>query len=296
MAVLSNATRPSRVTPPGLAWGALGVLGFSFSLPATRLAVKDLDPLVVGLGRAVVAAVLAALFLAFTRAPRPSRADLPRFAIVGFGVVIAFPLLTALALRDVSAAHGAVAVGLIPAATAVAAVLRAGERPSVAFWFAALAGVAAVMVFAATQGIGGFELADGYILGAVVFVALGYAEGGALARDYGGPAVICWALLLCAPVLVPIVAIDVVQTGLDAGSEAWLGFAYVTLISMFLAFFAWYRGLAVGGVARVGQVQLGQPVLTLLWAALILGEHVTAGMAAAAAVVLLSVAITQRTR
>jgi drug/metabolite transporter (DMT)-like permease len=279
-----------------LAWGALGVLGFSFSLPATRLAVKDLDPIAVGLGRAVVAAGLAAIVLRATRAPLPARRDLGRFAIVGFGVVVAFPLLTALALRDVPAAHGAVAVGLIPAATAVAAVVRAGERPPTAFWLAALAGVAAVLVFAITQGVHGLEAADAYVLIAVACVALGYAEGGALARDYGGPAVICWALLLCAPVLLPVVAVDVARTGLHAGTDAWLGFAYVTLISMFLAFFAWYRGLAMGGIAYVGQVQLAQPVLTLTWAALVLGERVTAPMVIAASFVLLSVAATQRTR
>jgi drug/metabolite transporter (DMT)-like permease len=277
-------------------WGAVGVLVFSFSLPATRLAVKDLDPTVVGLGRAVVAAVLAGLVLLAWRAPLPARRDLPRFAIVGSGVVIGFPLFTSLALRDVPSAHATIAVGLAPAATAVAAVARAGERPPAAFWAAAGVGLTAVMAFAVTQGVHGVGAADLYVLIGIACVAVGYAEGGALAREYGGPQVICWALLLMAPLLIPVVAVRTAQTGLQAGADAWLGFAYVAVFSMFLGFFAWYRGLAMGGVARVGQVQLAQPVLTLVWAALILGESVSTATAIAAVVVLVSVVGTQRTR
>jgi drug/metabolite transporter (DMT)-like permease len=277
-------------------WGALGVLGFSFSLPATRLAVADLDPVVVGLGRAVVAAVLAAALLAVRREPVPARADWPRLGLVAIGVVVGFPIFTSLALRHLSSAHASVIVGVLPAATAAMAVARGGERPSRAFWLAAAAGLAAALGFAATQGASGLAAADVYVLIAIALCALGYAEGGALSRRLGGWQVICWTLVLSAPVLAPVVAVRIAASGLHAGADAWLGFTYVALVSMFLAFFAWYRGLALGGIARVSQVQLAQPVLTLVWAALLLGEQVTAATVAAALAVLASVVATQRTR
>jgi drug/metabolite transporter (DMT)-like permease len=290
----SNATGGSAITQAA-AWGALGVLAFSFSLPATRLAVRDLDPTFVGLGRALVAAAFAAVLLAATRQPLPARADLPRFALVGAGVVIGFPIFTSLALEHLSSAHASVIVGMLPAATAALAVARAGERPPRSFWAAAAAGLAAVLAFAATQGAHGLETADLLVLAAVALAALGYAEGGALSRTYGGWQVICWALVLTAPVLVVPVAIAA-RHGVAAGAVAWLGFAYVALVSMFLGFFAWYRGLALGGVAKIGQIQLAQPVLTLAWSALILGERVTVAMAVAALTVLGCVLATQRTR
>ena len=278
-------------------WGFLGVLGFSFSLPATRLAVADLDPVIVGLGRAAVAAALAAALLAVRREPVPARSDWPRLALVAAGVVFGFPIFSSLALRDLSSAHASVIVGVLPAATAVMAAVRAGERPSPGFWTASAAGLAAVMTFAATQGATGVAPADLYVLAAVALAALGYAEGGALSRRLGGPQVICWALVaLSAPVLLPVVALRIGAEGLHAGGDAWPGFAYVSLVSMFLGFFAWYRGLALGGIARIGQIQLAQPVLTLCWAALLLGEEVSLATVAAALAVLASVVATQRLR
>jgi drug/metabolite transporter (DMT)-like permease len=266
------------------------------SLPATRVAVEDLNPTIVGLGRALVAAALAAALLILTRQPRPARRDLPRLAVVGVGVVIGFPIFSSIALTELSSSHATVIVGLLPAATAAFAVARAGERPGRAFWAAALAGLLAVLAFAATQGASGLAAADLAVLAAVAFCALGYAEGGALSRRYGGWQVICWALVLTAPFLVPAVGIAIAADGLSAGADAWLGFAYVSLFSMFLGFFAWYRGLALGGVARIGQLQLAQPVLTLVWAALLLGEEITLATVAAALAVLASVAATQRVR
>jgi drug/metabolite transporter (DMT)-like permease len=301
MTTLDNATVAPPITLRGLGssaavWGGLGVLAFSFSLPATRLAVADLHPTIVGLGRALVAAVLAAALLSLRREPAPARADVPRLLLTGVGVVIGFPMLSSLALRELSSAHATVIVGLLPAATAAFAVARGGERPGPGFWAAAAAGLAAVLAFAATQGASGLAVADLYVLGAVALCAFGYAEGATLSRRYGGWQVICWALVLTAPALVPVVAVAVALDGLEAGTDAWLGFAYVSLFSMFLGFFAWYRGLALGGIARIGQIQLGQPVLTLVWAALLLGERVTAATVAAALAVLACVGLTQRAR
>jgi drug/metabolite transporter (DMT)-like permease len=301
MTTLDNATGTAPVTLRGLGssaavWGGLGVLAFSLSLPATRVAVADLHPAIVGLGRALVAAALAAALLSIRREPVPDRADVPRLLLTGVGVVIGFPILSSLALRELSSAHATVIVGLLPAATAAFAVARGGERPGRGFWAAAAAGLAAVLAFAATQGASGVATADLYVLGAVALCAFGYAEGATLSRRYGGWQVICWALVLTAPALVPVVAIAVAVDGLSAGADAWLGFAYVSLFSMFLGFFAWYRGLALGGIARIGQIQLAQPVMTLVWAALLLGERVTAATVAAALAVLACVGLTQRAR
>jgi drug/metabolite transporter (DMT)-like permease len=282
--------------PPGLLLGALGVLAFSFSMPATRLAVADLDPWFVAFGRAVVAGLLSVLVLTATRAPRPTPTQWRSLALVALGVVVGFPLFTSLALRDLPASHGAVVVGMLPAATAVAAVLCAGERPTRAFWLASAAGLAAVLVFALTRGGGDLGAPDLELLAAIVLCALGYAEGGRLSRELGGARTICWALVLSLPMTLVITGIALGHAGAHAGATAWLGFAYVSVISMFLGFFAWYAGLARGGVAKIGQVQLAQPVLSLLWAALILGESVGPATVLAALVVLACVVATQRTR
>src|SRR3954452_8653821 len=190
--------------PPGLVLGALGVLGFSFSLPATRLAVADLDPVLVAFGRAVVAGLLSIAVLSATHAPRPSAAEVRSLAVVALGVIVGFPLFTSLALHRLPAAHGAVVVGMLPAVTAVTAVLRAGERPTRAFWLASGAGLVAVLTFALTQGGGGLGLPDLELLAAVALCALGYAEGGRLSRELGGARTICWALVLALPVTVPV--------------------------------------------------------------------------------------------
>ena len=275
--------------------GFLGVLAFSFTLPATRIAVEELDPTFVGIGREALAAVLAAAILAATRAPLPNRRQMKSLAIVASGVVFGWPLFSALALQGLTSAHSAVIVGVLPAATAVAAVLRAGEHPSRGFWLASLAGLAAVLVFASTQGAG-VSAGDLQILVAVALGAIGYAEGGTLAREMGGWRVICWAVLLSAPLTVPIGAIAAASSDLHASGDAWLGFAYVTVVSALIGFFPWYAGLARGGVAKIGQVQLLQPLLTLAWSALLLSEHIGPGTLVASIAVVASVVATQRTR
>jgi drug/metabolite transporter (DMT)-like permease len=278
--------------------GALGVLAFSMSLPATRVAVHQLDPWFVAFGRAVGAALLAWGYLRIVRAPRPSRGQWWRLVIVAAGVVVGFPLFTSLALSTQTAAHGAVVVTVLPAMTAVFAVVRGGERPSPLFWVASAAGLTAVLTFLIVGGgvHGGLSRADLFLLAAVILCGLGYAEGGALARELGGARTICWALLVSLPVTVPITIVAAVADPPHARVGAWSAFGYLTVVSMFLGYFAWYAGLARGGIARVGQIQLAQPVLTLIWSALLLGEAVTPASIVAAVVVLACVVLTQRTR
>ncbi|GIF03407.1 DMT family transporter [Actinoplanes siamensis] len=293
----SNVTERGTVTA-GLALGALGVLAFSMSLPATRVAVHDLDPWFVAFGRAVGAAVLAVVYLRVVRAPRPTRQQWRRLPVVALGVVVGFPLFTSLALTSQTSAHGAVVITVLPAMTAVFAALRAHERPPLAFWLAGGGGLIAVLLFLSTTGAvrGALAAADLYLLAAVVLCGLGYAEGGMLARELGGARTICWALLAALPVTLPVTLVAAVRHPQAGDAGGWAAFGYLTLVSMFLGFFAWYAGLARGGIAKVGQIQLAQPVLTLLWSALLLGEPVTPASIGAAVVVLACVVLTQRTR
>ncbi|WP_229487418.1 DMT family transporter [Pseudoduganella lutea] len=263
----------------GMLLGLAGVAIFSLTLPFTRLAVTGLDPLFATMGRAVVAAMLAGLWLWWRRAPLPGRAALPGLAIVSAGCVIGFPLLTSIAMRTLPASHGAVLVGILPLATALFSALRGHERPSIGFWCVALAGSSLVIGFALGQSGGTLHVADALMLGAVAAAGMGYAEGGRLAQALGGQQVISWALLLSLPVALPLAAWDVWRHGASlgaAGPAAWAGFAYTCVFSMFVGFVFWYRGMARGGVARVGQVQLLQPFLTLLGAAAVLGEPLQA--------------------
>jgi drug/metabolite transporter (DMT)-like permease len=259
----------------GFMFGLLGVLIFSFTLPATRVAVAELDPVFVGLGRALIAAALAAPLLYFTRQKRPTHQQFMRLCVVALGVVVGFPLLSAFAMRYASASHGAIVTGLLPLATAVVSTIRNGERPSGVFWMAAVIGSATVVAFVLLSGDGQIHIGDFAMLGAVAIGSLGYVEGGRLSQEIGSWQTICWALVISAPVLILPVAGSAAQHGLQASPQAWLAFAYVSVFSMFLGFFAWYRGLALGGIARVGQVQLLQAFFTVAWSALLLGERIT---------------------
>ncbi|WP_091758151.1 DMT family transporter [Pedococcus cremeus] len=262
----------------GLGWGLLGITAFSFTVPFTRLAAHDgLSALFIGSGRAVVAAALAAVALLTTRQARPTMVQWWRLAVVAAGVVVGFPLLTSYALTTAPASHGAVVIGLLPAATAAMAVLRGKERVPASFWVIAALGAAAVLAFAALQngGLGSLHWADFLLFGAVLAAAIGYAEGGLLARELGAWQTVSWGLVLSAPLMIALTVVSVVVETPSGTPLQWLAFAYLCVVSMYVGFFAWYRGLAIGPMAQVSQVQLVQPVLSILWAALILREHLT---------------------
>ena len=274
------------------------MLAFSVSLPATRAAVHDLDPVFAGIGRSAVAAVLAATALGWAarrqRLHRPDGGQLRRLVLVAAGVVFGFPLLTAWALQRVPSAHGAVVVGLLPTATAVLGIVRGRERPGRSFVLASAAGVAAVVAFGAAQGGGRPQAPDLLLLLAVLAAGVGYVEGALLARLMPPWQVICWALVVAAPVSLPLTAAH--AGDLHASAAAWAGFAYTATVSSLLGFFAWYRGLALGGIARIGQLQLLQPVFSLGWAALLLGERIGPTTVAAAVAIVGCALAVQRTR
>ncbi|NHZ62730.1 EamA family transporter [Massilia sp. CCM 8694] len=277
--------------------GLAGVALFSLTLPFTRMAVAGLEPVFVALGRALVAALLAAIWLVWKRAPLPPRSALWPLAMVSLGCVIGFPWLTSIALRSVPASHGAVLVGILPLATALVSALRGNEKPSPGFWLTALAGSAIVIGFALRQSGGSFHQADLLMFGAVAAAAVGYAEGGKLSQSMGGQQVISWALVLSVPLVLPLViwlALPQLDRMAEAGARAWIGFGYVSIFSMFIGFFFWYRGMARGGIARVGQVQLLQPFMTLAGAWLLLGEPLEPANIGFALAVIAVVAIGRR--
>jgi drug/metabolite transporter (DMT)-like permease len=269
--------------------GFIGVVIFSGSLPATRVAVLQFDPVFLTVARAAIAGVLAlGLLLAF-REKRPSRGDIVSLMIVALGVVVGFPLLTALALQHITSAHSIVFIGLLPLSAAIFGVVRGGERPRLAFWIFSALGSALVAGFALTQGLTASPIGDALMLAAIIVCGLGYAEGAKLSRTLGGWQVISWALVLSLPVMIALSIVYLPPTSSGIAWPAWLSLAYVSLFSMLIGFVFWYRGLALGGIAAVGQLQLLQPFFGLALAATLLGEPVTWMMLAVTAAVILCV-------
>ncbi len=276
----------------GLWLGLLGVVMFALTLPMTRLAVGPADdpqlpPLFVTAGRAAFAGLLSIVYLLAVRAPRPRAGQLPAFAVSALGTVVGFPLFLALALRHVESMHAAVVTGLLPLATALAAALWWRQRPSAGFWACAAGGCTLVVAFALVQGSGRLVLADALLLGAVASAATGYVAGARLAAQMRAEQVICWVLVLSLPLTLPLAILS--WPAQPVRAAAWGAFGYVTLFSMWLGFFAWYRGLALGGTVRVSQVQLVQPFLSLLFAVPVLGERLDPATVAFALAVIATV-------
>jgi drug/metabolite transporter (DMT)-like permease len=275
----------------GLVLAGIGVLVFSFSLPMTKIAVRGLDPMVAAVGRAAVASVLASITLLIVRPPRPTRAQVGRLVLVVGGVILGFPILIAYALRHTASLHGSVVNGLLPLATAGLAVLLARERPSGAYWACSAVGFAAVVAYVVHEGGGTLHGADALLILAVLAAAVGYAEGALLSRQLGGWQVICWALVLGAPVTWTVTIIAAGRTGLHATGPQWAAFGYTAVFSMFLGFFAWYAGMARAGIAKASQVQLAQPALSMVWGWPLLGEPLSMAAVVAIIVVLSAVAV-----
>ncbi|XVJ50358.1 DMT family transporter (plasmid) [Pseudomonas sp. UBT] len=274
----TSALNPLDSSTQGWINGFIGVVIFSGSLPATRLAVMEFDPVFLTMIRATLAAVLGLCLLRLFQAKRPARNQWLPLVVVALGVVIGFPLLTALALQYVTSAHSIVFIGLLPLATAVFGVLRGGERPRPVFWLFSSLGSLLVMGYAVAQGLSAAPAGDVLMLLAVLACGLGYAEGAKLSRSLGGWQVICWALVVSLPVVAPLSLILAPSTLAGISLPAWLSLGYVALFSMLIGFVFWYRGLAQGGIVAVGQLQLLQPFFGLALAAGLLHEPVSLGM------------------
>jgi drug/metabolite transporter (DMT)-like permease len=277
-------------------WGLLGVVAFGLTLPATKAAVPLFGVATVGLGRAVIAGTLGLILLTMTRSKIPTRSQLLRLAIVALGVVFGFPLFSAYAMKSVPASHGAIIIGLIPLFTALFGVLLAKEKPSLGYWIAGLVGSATIVSYSVYIGGGVLHIADVALVLAVVSAAIGYAEGARLAKELGSWRVICYALVMALPITVPISFLFAeFNPGYNA-LPAWIGFGYVSVISMFLGFFAWYRGLELGGIAKIGQLQLLQPFVTFFASSILFSEKISLLMFLVLAIVLTAVHFGRKAR
>ncbi|MGM9951375.1 MAG: DMT family transporter [Lysinibacillus sp.] len=275
----------------GLLLGLVGVVCFSLTLPSTSIAVAYFGTTVVGLGRTVVAAILVTVVLIVRRERLPTLRQFNRLFVVAAGAVLGFPLLTSWAMESLPVSHGAVVLALLPLATAGFAVFRAGEIPSLKFWFASIIGSLAVLAYAFHLGFGGLHLADLALLAAVIILGLSYAEGGKLAGELGSWQVIAWAIIIGAPFFVIPVGLSLSAEMLHAPVQAWVSFLYLAVVSQFLAYVAWYSGMAMGGIARVSQIQYLQPFLMIVFATAFLGESISLFTIGAAVIVVLSVIV-----
>lgn len=295
----SPSPSPSSPSPSrrnGTLFAALGVLSFSFSFPGTAWALDGFGPWAAIGVRGVLAAVIALAALLLTRVPIPARKDWPALAVVAGGCAIGFPLLTTLALQTSSTAHSAVVIGALPMATATIAALRTGRHPSKVFWAAAATGAAAVITFTLAQNHGTPTVADLYLFGALLVCAAGYAEGGRLSARMPGWHVIAWGVVIAAPVNLAVAALALQHEPVHLTAKAVIGMAYIAAISQFGGFVVWYKGMGLIGVARASQLQLAQPLLTLVWAVLLLGESLSPAVPLTAVIVLGCIVVTQRAR
>jgi drug/metabolite transporter (DMT)-like permease len=259
----------------GYVFGFIGVVIFAMTLPLTRLAVREFDPLFLSIGRTVLAAFVALPLLLITKQSRPSSADFKTLIIIALGVVLGFPIFSSVAMKSAPASHGSVVLALLPLSTAFMSTIFAGEKPSRQFWFWGLLGSSAVIVYALWDGGLEFHAADILLVLAVLTASMGYAAGGQLSRKLGGWQVICWALLVALPITLPMTIYFAKSVTGHETAQSWACFAYLGLMSQLVGFFAWNKGLATGGVAKVGQVQLLQTFITQAAAFVILGEPLT---------------------
>jgi len=273
----------------GLFLGLVGVICFSLTLPSTRIAVEYFGTTIVGLGRTVVAAIVVAVVLMIRKEKIPSWRQFKSIVIVAIGAVLGFPLLTSWAMESLPVSHGAVEVALLPLATAGFAMFRAGERPSLKFWISSLIGSFAVIIYALQLGFGQLQYADIALLAAVVILGLSYAEGGKLAGEIGSWQVIAWAIIIGAPFFIIPVGLQFSTEMLQAPLQAWVSFLYLSIVSQFLAYVAWYSGMSMGGIARVSQIQYLQPFFMIVFATLFLNESITIFTIAVAVIVVISV-------
>ncbi|MGW7217894.1 DMT family transporter [Streptomyces collinus] len=299
----ATTTSPIAVATPGperpgfgTLQAALGVVAFSLTFPATAWGLEGFGPWSLVAVRSVLAAVIAGGCLLALRVPLPARRHRAGLAVVGAGVVLGFPLLTTLALETSTTAHAAVVVGLLPLTTALFSALRVGTRPSRTFWTAALVGAAAVLAFTVQQSGGALTTADLYLFAALLVCAAGYTEGGRLARVMPGWQVIGWALVLCLPLTVPVAAFALTREPVQLTAHSVTGLLWVAAGSQVAGLVVWYRGMAAIGIPKASQLQLAQPLLTLVWSVLLLGEHLTVAAPLTAAAVLVCIAVTQRSR
>ena len=297
MSLQNIGIRRSSIPISGLVLGVTAVLMFSGTVPATRIAVATIDPVVVGVGRSALGALLAIGYLAAVHASWPRRTQLPGIVVVAVGAAVGFGLCSAEALRSLSASHGSVIIGVLPMLTAVFGAIRTQTRPRPLFWLATVAGTAVVVVYAASSSrSASIGVGDAYLFCALVCAAAAYAEGGRLAQTMPGGHVIAWGLVFALPLSVPLTAIAIEGSPLHPGPASLAALVYMAIFSVFVGMVLWYRAMGLAGVPRTSSLQLGQPLLSVGWSWLLIGEPLRLDTIAAAILVLVCVATAQRAR
>ena len=259
----------------GMLIGFIGILIFSLTLPVSKIAVLSFDPYFIAFGRATLAGMVALAYLLYKKEVMPSKADFAKFVVIALGVVFGFPIFTTVAMAEGSSSHGAVILGMMPLATTVIGVIRFKERPSLGFWLVSLLGAALVVLYALLKNSGSFTYIDVLLVLGGISACVGYVEGGELSKRMNPRSVISWALVISLPINILMSYATFTPQYLHVGPIAWMSFAYLSLFSMYIGFFFWYEGLAVGGISRVSQVQLTQPFCTLVAASILLGDSLT---------------------
>ena len=259
----------------GMLIGFIGILIFSLTLPVSKIAVLSFDPYFIAFSRATLAGLVALAYLLYTKERIPSKTDFAKFVVIALGVVFGFPIFTTVAMTEGSSSHGAVILGMMPLASTVIGVIRFKERPSLGFWLVSLLGAALVVAYALLKNAGSFTYIDGLLVLGGICACIGYVEGGELSRKMNPRSVISWALVISLPINIVMSYITFEMQYLHTGSMAWMILIYLSLFPMFIGFFFWYEGLAIGGIARVSQVQLIQPFCTLVVASILLGDALT---------------------
>ena len=259
----------------GMLIGFVGILIFSLTLPVTKIAILSFDPYFIAFGRAALAGTLALAYLVIFKEPMLAKADIGKLVVIALGVVFGLPILTTVAMAYGSSSHGAVILGMMPLASTVIGAIRFGERPSIGFWLVSILGAALVVTYALLKSSGSFTLVDVLLVLGGICACIGYVEGGELSRKMNPRAVISWALVISLPANIIFSYLTFDSAYLNVGTFAWSIFVYLSLFPMFLGFFFWYEGLAIGGIARVSQVQLIQPFCTLIVASILLGDSLT---------------------
>jgi len=259
----------------GMLIGFIGILIFSLTLPVSKIAVLSFSPYFIAFGRAALAGIVALAYLIYKKEALPSKIDFGKFIVISLGVVFGFPIFTTVAMTQGSSSHGAVILGMMPLATTVIGVIRFKERPSLGFWLVSLLGAALVVIYALLKNAGSFTYIDGLLVLGGICACIGYVEGGELSRKMNPRAVISWALVISLPLNIVLSYLTFNSDYLEAGTIPWISFVYLSLFPMFIGFFFWYEGLAIGGIARVSQVQLIQPFCTLFAASILLGDSIT---------------------
>ncbi|KXY31012.1 DMT family transporter [Bacillus sp. FSL K6-0067] len=259
----------------GMILGFIGIICFSFTLPATSIAVPYFGATIVGLGRTVIAAIIVAIIFIIKKEKIPNKNQMKGIFIVAIGATLAFPLLTTFAMKSLPVSHGAIELALLPLATAGFAVWRGGEKLTKRYWISSVIAAISVVVYAMYLGLGQLQKGDIALLAAVLLLGLSYAEGGKLSKELGSWQVIAWAILFGAPFFIIPVGLSVSTDMLQAPIEAWISLLYLAIVSQFFAYVAWYAGMSLGGIARVGQIQYLQPFLMIGFSVLFLDESIT---------------------